>query len=157
MTIVWNVVALVIGTFLIVISILHAVSKRRARLQKEAIEYALVHGLLTTTIHQALESKKIDASLLKNRVLLAQFGEDDREWVVAQKALKQFLANCDDYLFYLKQMIRYDHRYLKSFPKGSREGMLHEHATWHAADQETRELCESLEDLKLLLHVSPID
>lgn len=157
MTIVWNVVALVGGAFLIVISILHAVSKRRARLQKEAIEYAVVHGLLTTTIHQALESKKVDARLLETRVRFAQFGEDDREWVTAQKALKQFLANCDDYLFYLKQMIRYDHRYLKSFPKGSREGMLHEHATWHTADQEARELCESLEGLKLLLHVTPID
>lgn len=157
MTIVWNAVALVIGTFLIVISILHAVSKRRARLEKEALEYAMVHALLTTTIHQALESKKIGARLLEKRILLAQFGEDDREWVMAQKALKQFLANCDDYLFYLKQMIRYDHRYLRSFPKASSEGMRHEHETWHTADQEARELCESLEDLKSLLHVTPID
>lgn len=157
MTIVWNVITLVAGVFLIVVSILHAVSKRRARRQKEAIEYAMIHGLLTTTIHQALESKKVDARLLKTRIRLAQFGEDDREWVLAQKALKQFLANCDDYLFYLKQMIQYDHRYLKSFPKGSKEGMLHDHETWHVADQEARELCESLEDLKSLLHVTPID
>lgn len=156
MTIVWNVVALVVGAFLIVVSISRAVSKWRARRQKEAIEYAKVHGLLTTTIQQALESKKLDARILEARIRLAQFDDDDQQWVAAQKDLKRFVIECGDYLFYLKQMIQYDHRHRRSFPKEHRERMVREHKAWHAADEDVRELCGSLEELKNDYHVSPI-